>query len=541
MSQSATVSSGASATMGSTIHKAPILISLVLGAFAAILNQTLLNVAIPKLMADFNVSADTIQWLTTGYMLTNGIVIPLTAYLMGTFTTRQLFLGAMVCFGVGSVFCAAAPDFLVMMIGRVIQAAGAGIMMPLMMTVILNLYPPETRGRAMGTIGIAMFFAPAVGPTLSGWIIQNYSWRVLFYIVIPVAVLDLIIAGIYLKNVTERTFPKFEGLSFITSTIGLGSLLYGFSEAGNKGWGSGIVRLSLVIGVVFLIAFIVRELTSDHPLLNLRVFRYGGFSIAAAVSSVVNMAMFGGALLTPLYVQNVRGFSALDSGLLLLPGAILMGIMSPIAGALMDRFGIRPLAIIGLVITVITTWDLAHLTATTPLKHIMLVYTFRMFGMSFLMMTIMTAGLNHLPRQFGSHGTAAANTVRTVAGSLGTSLLITVMTTRTNTHYNEYVNQVTMTNPQMSNTMQQIGGQLAAHMGVPLQTGLQTAVQFIYQKAMQLSSVQGVDDAYLVATVLSLLALVMSLFLRNIKRPVAKAPESEPRLGLPAPVPKPNA
>lgn len=164
-----------------------------------------------------------------------------------------------------------------MMIGRVIQAAGAGVMMPLMMTVIMTLYPPETRGRAMGTIGIAMFFAPAVGPTLSGWIIQNYSWRVLFYIVIPVAIIDIVIAAIFLKNVTQRTFPKFAVLSFLSSTIGLGALLYGFSEAGSNGWGSTVVIVSLIIGGVFIILFIIRELTAQTPLLNLRVFKVGGF------------------------------------------------------------------------------------------------------------------------------------------------------------------------------------------------------------------------------------------------------------------------
>ncbi|EJY55441.1 drug resistance transporter, EmrB/QacA subfamily [Alicyclobacillus hesperidum URH17-3-68] len=508
-------------------HKAPILISLILGAFAAILNQTLLNVAVPKLMTEFNVSASTIQWLSTGYMLTNGIVIPLTAFLIGTFTTRQLFLGAMFCFGIGTLFCAAAPDFPVMLIGRIVQAAGAGIMMPLMMTVILNLYPPETRGKAMGTIGIAMFFAPAVGPTLSGWIIQQYSWRVLFYIVIPVAVIDIIVASIFLKNVTERTFPKFEGVSFVASTIGLGALLYGFSEAGNKGWHAGEVLGSIAVGVVFLIVFVARELTSDHPLLNLRVFRYPGFSIAAGVSCVVNMAMFGGALLTPMYVQNIRGYSALDSGLILLPGAILMGVMSPISGALLDKIGIRPLAIIGLIITVITTWDLGHLTSDTPLRHIMWVYTIRMFGMGFIMMTIMTSGLNHLPRQFNSHGTAAANTVRTIAGSLGTSLLITVMTDRSNMHYNQFVNSVLSTNPQLSTTLSELTAMLARMMSQPLSVAHELVTYLMYGQAQMLASVQGVDDAYLVAAGISLFALILSLFLRNAKRPIAAPQRSD--------------
>ncbi|GEO25983.1 multidrug resistance protein [Alicyclobacillus acidoterrestris] len=534
MNQTATPS-GPNGFDPANIHKAPILISLVIGAFAAILNQTLLNVAIPKLMNDFNVSANTVQWLSTGYMLANGIIIPLTAFLMGTFTTRQLFLGAMSLFGIGSVFCAAAPDFMVMMIGRVIQAAGAGVMMPLMMTVIMTLYPPETRGRAMGTIGIAMFFAPAVGPTLSGWIIQNYSWRVLFYIVIPVAIIDIVIAAIFLKNVTQRTFPKFAVLSFLSSTIGLGALLYGFSEAGSNGWGSAIVIVSLIIGGVFIILFIIRELTARTPLLNLRVFKVGGFSLAAGVSCVVNMAMFGGTLLTPLYMQNLRGYSSLDSGLLMLPGAILMGIMSPISGALLDKIGIRPLAIVGLLITVITTWELGHLTSTTPFRHIEWVYTFRMFGMGFIAMTIMTSGLNYLPRQVTAHGTAAANTVRMVAGSLGTSLLTTVMTDRTNTHYNQYINTVTATNPQLANSMHTLVQGFAGELGGSIQTAQAYATYVLYGQTQKLAGVQGVDDAYLVAAALALLALVLSLFLRRNKKLQPANAKREPQRALPAP------
>ncbi|CAM3957013.1 DHA2 family efflux MFS transporter permease subunit [Alicyclobacillus pomorum] len=516
------------------IRKVPIIASLVLGAFVAILNQTLLNVAIPQLMNDFNVSANTIQWLTTAYMLTNGIIIPITAWLMATFTTRQMFLGALSCFTVGSIICAVSPGFSVMLIGRIVQAAGAGTMMPLMMTVILNLFPPETRGKAMGTIGIAMFFAPAVGPTLSGWIIQNYSWRLLFYIVIPIAVIALIVSAIFLRNVTDVTKPKFEIWSFLFSTIGLGSLLYGFSEAGNNGWGSSEVRVSLIVGVIFVAAFVWRELTSENPLLNLRVFKYGMYSLSAGVSSVLNMAMFGGALLTPIYIQNVRGYSPLDSGLLLLPGAIVMGIMSPISGALLDKIGVRPLAIFGLLITIATTWELGHLTMDTTYMHVMIVYTFRMFGMSFLMMTIMTAGLNHLPRHLNSHGTAAANTVRMVAASLGTSLLITVMSNRTTLHYAQYVNNVSSTNPQMYYTMHSMAQGLAAQLGQPLQTGMAIAQQMLYGMAMQRATVQGIDDAFLVATGIACVSFIMSLFLRRAKKAASKERQTAIH-ALPAP------
>ncbi|MCL6454507.1 MAG: DHA2 family efflux MFS transporter permease subunit [Alicyclobacillus sp.] len=519
------------ATESAHLHKGPILGVLIFGAFAAILNQTLLNVAIPHLMTAFNVSADTVQWLSTGYMLTNGILVPITAFLIATFTTRTLFISAMTSFTIGSFICSIAPTFPVMLIGRIVQAAGAGVMMPLMMTVVLNLYPPETRGKSMGTIGIAMFFAPAVGPTLSGWMIDHWSWRLLFWVVIPLALIDIVLAFIFLRNVTERSRPSFDAWGFITSTIGFGALLYGFSEAGNKGWGAGPVRLGLIVGVIFIVLFVVRELTAARPMLNLRVFRYGMFSLSAAVSSVVNMAMFGGALLTPIYIQNVRGFTPLESGLLLLPGAIVMGIMSPVSGALLDRIGIRPLAIVGLVITTVTTYFFARLTMTTSYGHVMMLYTIRMFGMSFLAMTIMTFGLNHIPRELNSHGTAASNQVRMMAGSIGTALLVTIMTNRTNVHYAHMADWMSLLNPQFSSTINSMTGAVAQALGQTTQTAQGVVAQMVYGLTMQRATVAGINDAYFVAAGIALLALIMSLFMSGSKR---KATSTHRRHALPA-------
>ncbi|MCF8566494.1 DHA2 family efflux MFS transporter permease subunit [Alicyclobacillus tolerans] len=505
-----------------SIHRGTIVGVMIFGAFVAILNQTLLNVAIPHLMTAFNVTADTVQWLSTAYMLTNGITIPITAFLIGTFTTRGLFLTSLTFFTLGSFICSIAPTFTIMLIGRIVQAAGAGIMMPLMMTVILNIYPPDIRGKAMGTVGIAMFFAPAVGPTLSGWMIEHYSWRLLFWVVIPIAILDMILAAALLKNVTERTKPKFDAWGFVTSTIGFGSLLYGFSEAGSKGWQSGVVLATIVVGLIFIALFAIHELTAKNPMLNLRVFKYGMFTLAAAVSSVVNMAMFGGALLVPIYIQNIRGYTPLESGLLLLPGAILMGIMSPISGALLDRYGIRPLAVIGLLITSVTTWQFAHLNMYTNYSHVMLLYTMRMFGMSFIAMTIMTSGLNHLPRHLNSHGTASANTVRMVAASLGTAFLITVMSNRSNYHIAQYGNTMTLSNAVPAQFLQDTAQSLAALLGQPLSVGYAAAVQILSGLTQAHATVNGIDDAFVVATALAVVALVLSFFLR--KRVVLREP-----------------
>ncbi len=499
------------------LHTAPILVVLLLGVFVAILNQTLLNVAIPHLMNEFNETADTIQWLSTAYMLTTGVLVPLSAYLIGTFTTRQLFLTSMILFAAGSFICSIAPTFSVMLIGRVVQASGSGVMMPLMMTVILNLFPPATRGKAMGTMAIALFFAPAIGPTLSGWMLDHWSWRLLFWVVIPIAILDIVLGFAFLRNVSAPTRPKLDLPGALTSVIGFSTLLYGFSEAGSKGWGDGVVVTSISVGIVFLILFTIRELTTDEPMMDLRVFRYEVFTLTTLIGSIVNMAMFGAMILTPIYLQNIRGFTALESGLLMLPGAILMGIMSPIAGALFDRIGVRPLAILGLAITTVTTWEFSKLTSDTTYGHVMWLYTLRMFGMSFIAMTIQTAGLNQLPRHLYSHGTAASNTARQVASSFGTAILVSVMTNRTQVHYADYQNALTVNNLSVVDTLNNLAHALASQLGQPLAAGQAAAKYVLYGLVMKQSTIDGINDSFIVATALSLVALVLSPFVRRVR------------------------
>ncbi len=223
--------------------------------------------------------------------------------------------------------------------------------MPLIMTVVLDLFPPESRGRAMGTVAIAIFFAPAVGPPLSGWIVENTSWRWLFWVVIPIAVIDIILAIVLLKNVTDRARARFDAWGFVASVIGFGSLLYGFSEAGNKGWSNFTVETAIGIGIVFIVLFVIPELRTDQPMLNLRVFRFGVFSLTTLIGCIVNVVIYGAMILMPIYLQNLRGYTPLEAGLLMLPGALLMGVMSPISGALFDRIGARPLAVLGLLVT----------------------------------------------------------------------------------------------------------------------------------------------------------------------------------------------
>ncbi|MFX3619566.1 MAG: DHA2 family efflux MFS transporter permease subunit [Sporolactobacillus sp.] len=507
------------------INLLSVMLVLLLGAFIALLNQTLMNVALPKMMTDLNISTSTAQWITTGYMLVNGVLIPITAFLMETFTTRKLFISAMSLFTIGTLICALSPDFSILMVGRVIQASGAGIIMPLMTNVFLTIFPPEKRGGAMGLMGLAMIFAPAIGPTLSGYVVEHATWRLLFWIVFPLAIIDIILAYRYLANVGKRSFPKLDYPGIVLSTIGFGGILYAFSEAGNKGWGSLVVLSTLFIGIIALILFVWRELVTDTPVLNLNVFRYKIFTFTTIINVLITMAMFAAMVLVPVYLQNLRGFTPLQSGLLLLPGALLMGVMSPITGILFDRMGSRPLAVVGLAITVLTTWQFAQLSDATSFNHIMLLYTARMFGMSLLMMPIMTEGLNNLPRELNSHGTAMSNTMRQVAGSLGTAFLVTVMTNRSTYHVGEYANHMTLSNTPLTHQLNVEGYALASSQHLPAASAQGTVLQLLDGKVTQLATIQGINDAFVVATGLTLIALILSFFIKRSTPSRKKAPE----------------
>ncbi|WNB92166.1 DHA2 family efflux MFS transporter permease subunit [Bacillus sp. NEB1478] len=517
----------------------PLLVILMIGLFLAILNQTLLNVAIPHLITEFGVSANTAQWLLTGYMLVNGALIPLSPFLIERFAVRRLFLFAMFCFTLGSLICGIATGFPVMLIGRLIQAIGGGVLAPLVMTIIIFIFPPEIRGKGMGIFGLAMMFAPAVGPTLSGWVVQNYDWHLLFTGMVPLGGIVLIFAFFSLKDIQPPKKVKVDGLSVFTSLAGMSLLLYGFSEAGNDGWDDLIVLSTMITGAFLLIIFTIRQLRIEKPLLDMRIFNYGIFSLSAIINIVLTISLFSGMFLLPIYLQSLRGYSPLDSGLLLLPGAIIMLIMSPVSGILFDKVGPRPLAIFGMAITTVTTYLFTRLTMETPFSFIVVIYMFRMFGMSFLMMPIMTAGLNQLPKHLSSHGTSMSNTLRQVSGSIGISLITTIFTNRTTFHMNEMQTSMNTADPFFMNSFNEFVQKIAMSLHLPLAQAQQQAAKILFGKASQQSSVYGINDAFIWATVISAIGLILSFFLRDVRKDKAKAaaatPQKDEVLLLPSP------
>ncbi|MDA8353217.1 MAG: MDR family MFS transporter [Firmicutes bacterium] len=408
-------------------EKAAMIAALLTGAFMGIINETLLATALPTIQHAFSISQSEVQWLTTAFLMTNGIMIPISAFLIERFTTRGLFLTAIGLFGTGTVIAAVAPTFYVLLIGRIVQAAGSGVMLPLLMTVLLAVISVEKRGTTMGMIGIVIAFGPAIGPTLSGWLLQHFSWRALFLTVIPIVAITMIVAALFLRNVTELSKPRIDLLSILLSTFGFGSFLYGFSIVSERGWGNPVVLTAILFGTLVIGLFVWRQLCLKTPMLDFRVFRFPIFTLAIMITMAVLISLIGAETLLPLFMQNVLGYTPLESGLMLLPGAVVIGIMSPITGRLFDQYGAKWLALIGLATVTVTTFLFTDLSLETSFTYLTLIYAVRMLGLSLSLMPVMTSALNQLPPKWYSHGSALANTLQQISASIGTAVLVTLV------------------------------------------------------------------------------------------------------------------
>ena len=482
--------------MDQSINRPPygVIVILMIGAFISFLNNTLLNVALPSIMRDLSVGPATVQWLSTGFMLASGILIPTTAFFIQKYSVRHLFLAAIGLFAIGTLLAGVAHAFPVLLAGRLLQAAGSAVLSPLLMNVMLVSFPIEKRGQVMGIFGLILMFAPAIGPTLSGWIVENYNWRMLFHFISPIAIVVFLIGFFLLKDKKEKVNMSMDVVSLILSSLGFGGILYGFSSAGNAGWSSPIVYGTIIIGVVSLTIFILRQFKFKEPFLNFRVYQYPMFALSSVISMIVNMAIFSGMILLPIYVQNIRGISPMDAGLLMLPGAILMAFMSPLTGRLFDKFGGRVLAIVGLIITVVTTFAFSQLKLDTTYEYLLLIYSVRSVGMSMVFMPVSTNGLNQLPRRLYPHGTAMNNTLNQVAGAIGTALMVTLMTTYAASRAKEL----------KSTAMEKLTGQ-------PTDAAL-TQMQ---DQIMMQATLDGINFSFLVSTGIAFVALVLCFFMKR--------------------------
>lgn len=421
------MSTNATQQQGPAIRTTPILISFLIAGFIGLFSETALNMALGDLIQEFTISPSTVQWLTTGYLLTLGILVPVSGLLIQWFSTRQLFIAAMLFSIIGTLIAALAPGFGILMLARVIQAIGTGLLLPLMFNTILVIFPIHKRGATMGLMGLVIMFAPAIGPTVSGLIIENLKWNFIFWVSLPFFVIALLFGLKFMQNVSTITKPKIDVPSIILSTIGFGGIVYGFSIVGDQGWRDVIVLSSLIVGLIALFLFAVRQFNMDKPMIDLRVFKYPMFTLGVMTVFITFMIIMSSMILLPLYLQTGLALAAFSAGLVLLPGGVLNGIMSPITGRIFDKFGPRGLVIPGFIIMIAMLWTLTNVTTETSIIWVVAMHTFLMIGVSMVMMPAQTNGLNQLPKNLYPDGTALMNTLQQVSGAIGTTVAITIM------------------------------------------------------------------------------------------------------------------
>ncbi|WP_200863983.1 DHA2 family efflux MFS transporter permease subunit [Asticcacaulis sp. AC466] len=406
---------------------------LLVSAFVVILNETLMIVALPHLMKDLGVTASSAQWLSTAFMLTMAVVIPITGFLLQRLNTRPVFILAMSLFCLGTLISALAPGFVILVIGRIVQASGTAIMMPLLMTTVMTLVPPESRGKTMGNISIVISVAPALGPTISGLILSVLDWRWMFLLVLPIALGALALGAARIQNVSVPNKAPIDILSIFLSAIGFGGFVYGLSGLGEAALHVPVISpwIPLLIGAAVIAIFIMRQRfleRENRALLDMRTLSHRRFTIAMAMMAILMMSMFGAFILLPIYLQNVLGLTTLQAGLLLLPGGLIMGLCAPTVGSLFDKHGPVPLVIPGAILLSLALWGLTFIQRDTSVWLLLIAHLTLSVGLALMFTPLFTVSLGALPPHLYSHGSAMLGATQQVAGAAGTALFVAIMT-----------------------------------------------------------------------------------------------------------------
>jgi DHA2 family multidrug resistance protein len=495
-------------------HRWWVLVVVVMGSFMSILDSTVVNIALPKLMAVFSTDVHGAQWVLTSYLLALAVVIPLTGYLDETFGGKRMYMLTLTLFTVASMLCGIAWSLNAMIVFRVLQGLGGGLIQPLGMSILLREFRPEERGTALGIYGIPLMLAPAFGPTLGGYLVQFVEWRFIFYINVPIGILAVLTASRVLHEAATRRDQKLDLWGIALVGLGSAALLLGIDNGPSDGWNSPAVILEIVLGVVALVAFVVVELSIEQPLLQLRLLKSATFSMALGITLIVQIGLFGATFLLPLFLQNLRGLGAMETGLLLIPQAITVAVIMPISGQLFDRFGPRVLLVPGMALLAYATYRFHTLSLETSNGEIIVDLMIRGVGMGMAMMPATTAAMNAVPRPLLPRATALTNAMQRIAGSFGTAIMATILTVRQTYQFAETAQTVTPTNPMVQSVLGEIHG-WAALQHFSAATTSQLGFLMLYQEVSMTAAVKSFDDTFLVAAAICVPAALIALFITN--------------------------
>ncbi|GHO85646.1 DHA2 family efflux MFS transporter permease subunit [Dictyobacter formicarum] len=502
---------------------------VIFGIFMSILDSTIVNIAIPRLQSAFGSDLNSVQWVLTGYTLAQGVATPLTAYLSDRIGIKRFYMLSLAGFTLGSALCGLAWSLPVLIAFRLLQGFMGAFLSPLAITLLYREFAPSERGTAMGVLGIPILLAPAFGPTLGGYIVTFAGWQLIFYINVPLGIIGLILAAIYIHEARADTHASFDISGFVLSAIGLGLLLYGLSDASTSGWTSGLVLGCLISGGLLLVIFIFVELSRARqglqPLLDVRVFKDHSFSTSSFASILVTFALFGGLFLVPVYLQNLRQLSAFQAGLLLLPQAFASMIAVVVGGRLVDRLGVRAVVIPGLIITAIAMWRFTFLDLYIPYTSFQLLLILRGFGIGLCMQPLMVSALAQIRPRMLAQATAVSTTLRFVGSSLAVAIVATLVQSRTSLHYAHLAEKVTPDSP-LGQLVPRLQALFISH-GASTLAAYGTALSTISGLVRRQAYILAIQDAFWLSLVLTLVAVVAAFFVSSGRRknePVQQEP-----------------
>ncbi len=492
---------------------------VIFGAFMSILDQTIVNIAIPRLQNAFGADLNSVQWVLTAYILTQGVVTPTTAFFANRLGTKRFYILALAVFTAGSALCGLAWSLPVLIIFRVVQGVGGAALFPLAITLLYREFPPHQRGLASGLLGIAALLAPAIGPTLGGYFVTYVNWQLIFFVNVPIGIVGILLAVILLREVQAETRAQFDVPGFVLAATGLAAVLYALSDASTDGWGSGKVLGFLLGGLILLGFFVFVELDlarrERQPLLDLRLFANGPFLSSNITNALITFAFFGGLFLFPIYLQNLRGLNAFSAGLLLLPQAFASIMTALIGGRVVDRSGARVVVIPGLVLLAFATWQLSYLTLSTPYGWLQVLFVFRGLGLGLIIQPLSVSAVSDIhPRQFAQSSTLYT-VVRFVSTSLGIAVLATLVQTQAKIHYSHLAEQVTPASPL---------GQLAFRLqtffvqhGVSLNDARAAAIQEVARLVQRQGYMLAIQDAFWLVLCVLMASIIAACFIRMRK------------------------
>lgn len=498
-------------------YKWVVAIVVIFGIFMSVLDSTIVNIAIPRLQTAFGADLNSVQWVLTGYILIQGVATPLTGFFTDRFGTKRFYLVALVIFTIGSALCGLAWSLPMLIFFRILQGLGGAFLAPLAITLLYTEFPPNERGIAIGTLGIPILLAPALGPTVGGYLVTFSSWQFIFYINLPIGILGIILGAILLHDGRTQNNATFDIPGFIFSAIGLGALLYALSDASTDGWGSTKVLAFLFAGILSLAIFIAVELSissrGGRPLLNLRIFGNGPFLTSNIANVLVTFALYGGLFLTPVYLQDLRQLSAYQAGLVLLPQAFASMIAVVAGGRLVDKLGVRAVVFPGLFILAIANWELTRLTLTTPIWQFQIILILRGFSLGLAAQPLNVSALSEIrPRQL-PEATSLYTALRFIASSLGVAVLATLVQTQTRVHFSHLADQVTPTSP-LGKLIPMLQA-LFISRGASAAAAYQAAVQVIARELQGQSYILAIQDAFWLTFGLCVLAIISVIFVRS--------------------------